>query len=174
MPVPVVGTLDRLIVRRPWVQGLIAGVHRASLPLLRITLGIVFLWFGALKVFDVTPVGPLVVETANGLLAILLPGAVMSESMLIPALGVFEVAIGVALIAGQGMLLAIPLFLGHMLGTFGLLVVMPDVAFTDGNPLLITVEGEFVIKNLVMLAAGLAVGTAALMRRVRGMPAARP
>ncbi len=36
-------------------------------------------------------------------------------------------------------------------------LVLPDVAFQDGNPLKLTVEGEFVVKNLVLLTAGLVV-----------------
>ena len=45
-----------------------------------------------------------------------------------------------------------------MAGTFLVLVVKPEIAFQGGNPLLLTTEGEFVIKNLVLIAAGLVVG----------------
>ena len=45
-----------------------------------------------------------------------------------------------------------------MVGTFLVFVVLPDVAFLDGNPLKLTVEGEFVLKNLFLLTAGLVVG----------------
>jgi uncharacterized membrane protein YkgB len=45
-----------------------------------------------------------------------------------------------------------------MLGTFLVLIVLPEVRFQDGNVFKLTVEGEFVIKNLVLLAAGLVVG----------------
>jgi hypothetical protein len=46
-----------------------------------------------------------------------------------------------------------------MVGTFLVFFVLPDVAFTAGNPLRLTVEGEFVVKNLVLLTAGLVVGS---------------
>jgi hypothetical protein len=39
------------------------------------------------------------------------------------------------------------------------LVVQPGIAFQDGNPLLLTVEGEFVIKNLVLITAAMVVGS---------------
>jgi len=39
------------------------------------------------------------------------------------------------------------------------LIVQPDIAFQRGNPLLLTVEGEFVVKNLVLLSAGMVVGS---------------
>lgn len=51
------------------------------------------------------------------------------------------------------------LFAAQMLGTFLTAIVLPHVVFRDGNPLLLTVEGEFILKNLVLLAAGLVVGS---------------
>ena len=45
-----------------------------------------------------------------------------------------------------------------MLGTFLVFIFLPEIAFQDGNPLKLTVEGEFVIKNLVLLAAAMVVG----------------
>src|SRR4030067_873882 len=57
------------------------------------------------------------------------------------------------------------LFALQMMGTFLVLVVQPDVAFQDGNPLLLTVEGEFVIKNLVLLSACMVVGATGRRRQ---------
>jgi hypothetical protein len=54
----------------------------------------------------------------------------------------------------------------QLLGTFLVLLVQPEVAFQDGNPLLLTVEGEFVIKNLVLITAGMVVGTTVRRRSV--------
>ena len=51
------------------------------------------------------------------------------------------------------------MFAAQMLGTFLVFLIVPDVAFRDGNPFLLTVEGEFVVKNLVLLAAGMVVGS---------------
>ena len=45
-----------------------------------------------------------------------------------------------------------------MVGTFLVLIFQPEVAFRAGNPLLLTVEGEFVVKNLVLLTAGMVIG----------------
>ncbi|MCI0690357.1 MAG: hypothetical protein L0Y54_24430, partial [Sporichthyaceae bacterium] len=80
-------------------------------------------------------------------------------SWFVPALGGLEVVMGLCLLFGWALRIVLPLFVVHMLGTFGVLVIQPEVAFQNGNPLLLTVEGEFVAKNLVLLAAGLAVGT---------------
>ncbi|MFD0565045.1 hypothetical protein ACFQ2M_25900 [Kitasatospora saccharophila] len=77
----------------------------------------------------------------------------------VPVLGGVEVVLGLWIAAGIGMRWALPVLFGHLLATFGVLVVVPDRAFQDGNPALLTMEGEFVIKNLVLLAAVLVVTT---------------
>jgi putative oxidoreductase len=132
--------------------------RRASLPALRIALGGVFIWFGALKVANTTPVAQLV-ETTIPFIA--------PPWWVVPALGGLEVAMGIALVLGRGLRIVLPLFVAHMLSTFGVLVLQPEIAFQHGNPLLLTVEGEFVAKNVVLLAAGLTVGTRTRLRARR-------
>ena len=116
---------------------------------LRISIGIVFVWFGLLKIFDVSPVSELVAKTIYW----------FDPDVVVPALGVFEVFVGLCLIAGRLMRIALPLLVLQMAGTFLVLVMHPDVAFQGGNPFLLTVEGEFVIKNLVLLSAALVIGS---------------
>jgi len=123
-------------------------LQRWSITLLRLSVGVVFIWFGALKVFDVTPVADLVADTVYW----------VDPDWLVPLLGAFEIVVGVGLILGRALRVVLGLFTLQMAGTFLVLVVQPDVAFQDGNPFLLTVEGEFVVKNLVLLAAGMVVG----------------
>lgn len=127
----------------------LAGLRRFSLPLLRASLGIVFMWFGALKVLGATPVDELVASVVYW----------VDPAWLVPALGAFEIALGLGLLIGKAMRLVLLLFAVQMVGTFLVFAILPDVAFYDGNPLLLTVEGEFVVKNLVLLSAGLVVGS---------------
>jgi putative oxidoreductase len=134
---------------RQFASWLLRMARRRSLAVLRIALGVVYVWFGALKLAGTTPVGALVEATT--------PWA--DASWFVPAMGGFEVALGLWLMLGRGLLFALPLFVGHMLGTFGVLVMVPEVAFQAGNPLRLTVEGEFVVKNLVLIAAVLVVAT---------------
>ena len=122
---------------------------------LRVSVGLVFVWFGLLKIFDVSPVSDLVAQTVYW----------FDPDVVVPALGAFEVAVGTLLLLGKWLRTALALFAAQMLGTFLVFIVLPDVAFRDGNPLLLTVEGEFVAKNLVLLAAGMVVG--ARVRPVR-------
>ena len=124
-------------------------LDRVGVPLLRISLGVVFLWFGLLKVVDVSPVSGLVAKTIYW----------FDPDLVVPALGAVEVFVGACFLAGRLMRVAIPLLVLQMAGTFLVLVLLPDVTFRDGNPLLLSVEGEFVVKNLVLLSAGLVVGS---------------
>jgi len=132
---------------------------RMGVPALRISLGVVFVWFGLLKVLDVSPVSDLVARTVYWL----------DRDLVVPTLGVVEVTVGALLILGRLLRVALLLFALQMLGTALVFVVLPEVAFQEGNPLLLTVEGEFVVKNLVLLAAGLVVGS-----RVRELRRPRP
>jgi uncharacterized membrane protein YkgB len=129
-----------------WLRPFLA---RIGVPLLRISLGVVFLWFGLLKILDVSPVSGLVARTIYW----------FDPDVVVPTLGAVEVFVGLCLLAGRLMRVALPLLVLQMAGTFLVLVLLPDIAFRDGNPLLLTVEGEFVVKNLVLLSAGLVIGS---------------
>lgn len=124
-------------------------LRRVGLPLLRVSLGVVFVWFGSLKIAGVTPVADLVADTVYW----------FDPDWFVPLLGGFELAVGAFLIVGRFMRVVLLMFALQMIGTFLVFVVQPDVAFQDGNPLRLTVEGEFVVKNLVLLSAGLVVGS---------------
>lgn len=118
-----------------------------SAPAGRIALGVIYLWFGLLKAIGMTPV--------EGLITRLVP--FLNPGWFIPALGVWEIVVGLGFLANRFPRLILVLFGSHLLGTFGVLILLPDVAYQDGNPLMLTVEGEFVIKNLALIALGLMV-----------------
>src|SRR3990172_8159457 len=117
-------------------ERLVRLLARWSVPALRVSLGVVFVWFGALKVGRVSPVSDLVARTVYW----------ADPDWLVPVLGGVEIAIGAGLLAGRALRLILLLFLGQMLGTFLVLVLLPEVAFQRGNPLRLTTEGEFVVK----------------------------
>jgi putative oxidoreductase len=118
-------------------------VRPATLPALRILLGIVFVWFGALKVLDLSPVAAIVSGT--------LPWADPRATVLV--LGGVELVFGLALVTGRALRLVLPLMAAHLAGTFLTFVMLPQLMFRDGDPLLLTETGEFVTKNLVLIAA---------------------
>jgi uncharacterized membrane protein YkgB len=111
-----------------------------------------------LKIFEVSPVSELVARTVYW----------VDPDIIVPVLGVFEVTVGVLLLLGRALRLTLLLFVAQMVGTFLTFFVLPEVTFRDGNPFLLTVEGEFVVKNLVLISAAMVVGTT-----VRGAKAAR-
>jgi uncharacterized membrane protein YkgB len=121
-------------------------LEQASPMLLRTSLGIVFVWFEALKVAGVSAVGGLVAATVPFL----------DSAWFVPVLGVIEIGVGLAFVTGKLLRIVVPVFAAHMAGTFLVLITLPDVAFEGGNPFLLTAVGEFVVKNLVLLTAGLA------------------
>jgi putative oxidoreductase len=112
--------------------------------LLRSSLGVTFVWFGGLKLAG-QPTLP------ASLVAAITP--FMDPGLSAPLVGAFEVVLGMGLLIGR----RLPVFLSaialHLSGTFLVLLLRPDVAFMGGNPLLLSVEGEYVVKNLVLLAA---------------------
>jgi putative oxidoreductase len=124
--------------------------RRYGIVTLRIALGIVFVWFGALKVADASPVARLVSDVVP----------VLSDRTAVLVVGIVEIVVGAGLITGWAIRLTLALFFAQMLGTFAVLALEPDLAFRGSNPLRLTVLGEFVVKNLVLLTAGLVVAGA--------------
>jgi putative oxidoreductase len=122
-----------------------SAIRPFSLHVLRVCLGVVYIWFGALKVADTTPVADLVAGTVPWL----------DRTWFVPALGAVEVVLGLALILGRWLTAICVVLVGHLCGTFLVLVMEPQLAFQHGNPLLLTTIGEFVVKNLVLISAGL-------------------
>ncbi|WP_309114381.1 DoxX family membrane protein [Saccharothrix sp.] len=140
-------------IPRPGLAGLRV-LDTVSVPLLRGSLGVVFVWFGALKVAGTTPVADLVAGTVPW----------PAPGVLVAGLGAVEVLLGGALVAGRFLRPAAVLVMVHLGGTFLTLVVQPAVAFRAGNPLVLTLTGEFVVKNLVLFTAALVVLCADLRR----------
>lgn len=110
---------------------------------LRVSIGLLFVWFGLLKVVGQSPVADLVHAT--------LPW--VSRGFLLPALGAVEVVLGIALLVGRPRRITLVVTGAHLLGTFLVFVQAPSLAWSDGNPLLLTATGEFVLKNLVLVCA---------------------
>ncbi|HLE77249.1 MAG TPA: hypothetical protein VJA65_02435 [bacterium] len=130
-------------------NAMIAAMRDYGITALRVALGIVFVWFGALKVLGRSPVGDLVAGTVYW----------VDPTWFVTFLGAWEMLVGLGLLAGVALRLVLFLFWLQMGGTLLVLVLRPDLAFQDRNPLLLTTTGEFVIKNLVLIAAGLVVGS---------------
>jgi uncharacterized membrane protein YkgB len=123
-----------------------------GITLLRISIGIVFLWFGALKFWPgLSPADTLALDTIDQLTFGLLPPTLARFG-----LALLETAIGLGLIFGKALRLTLLLLAGQMLGTVTPLVLFPDV--TWAGFLVPTLEGQYILKNVVLATAGIVIG----------------
>jgi len=121
--------------------------------LLRIALGVVFLWFGALKLIPgLSPAEDLAGRTIETLTLGIIPAAVA-----LPVLALWEVAIGLGLLAGRWMRVTLLLLFVQMAGTVTPLFLFPAETFSQ-FPLVPTLEGQYIIKNIVLVAAAIVLG----------------
>jgi uncharacterized membrane protein YkgB len=127
---------------------------RNGTPLLRISLGIVFLWFGALKFFPgVSPAQDLAIRTMD----LLTMGMVPAKTTII-ILATWECLIGIGLLANLWMRLTLFLLFVQMLGTFTPIVLFTAETFSH-FPFVPSMEGQYIIKNLVLISAGIVIGS---------------
>lgn len=126
---------------------------RYGIVLLRVSLGINFLWFGALKLFPgLSPAESLAQRT----IAVLTLGLVDARSAYV-ALAVWECLVGVGLVFGVFMRVVLLLLFAQMVGAMMPLFLFPSLAFTR-VPYAPTLEGQYIIKNLVLVSAALVIG----------------
>ncbi len=120
-----------------------------GITLLRISLGVVFLWFGALKL--VPGLSP-----AEDLVRTTLPFLPMN--LFLPFLALWEMAIGVGFITGKFLRFTILLLFLQMPGTISPVFLQPDRVW-NLFPFGLTLEGQYIVKNMVLIAAGLVIGS---------------
>lgn len=144
--------IDRFIIRFMDVVGI---------PFLRVGVGVVFIWFGALKPLGLSPAEELLAATVYW----------WTPELVVPAIGYWEVLIGIAFLIPSMTRVAIFLLAPQMAGTFLPLVLLPEVVWTS-FPLGLTLEGQYIIKNLVVIGAALVIGSRVEALRVTRREAA--
>jgi uncharacterized membrane protein YkgB len=122
-------------------------MERNGIRILRVSLGLVFAWFGALKMLGVSPDQELAAQTVYW----------FDPAILLPLLGWWEILIGAGLIIRPLVRVAIALLVIQMPGTLLPLFLLPDICFTS-VPFGLTMEGQYIIKNLVLIGAAIVVG----------------
>jgi uncharacterized membrane protein YphA (DoxX/SURF4 family) len=126
---------------------------RYGLPLLRISLGIVFLWFGALKFFPgLSPAHDLAARTIEKV-----SFGTVHAGVSVPLLAAWECLIGIGLVFGILMRATLLLLAVQMAGTLMPLVLFPGEVFTR-TPYAPTLEGQYIIKNAVLISAAIVLG----------------
>lgn len=128
-------------------------MSRHGVTLLRISVGVVFLWFGVLKFFPgLSPAEDLATRTIG-----LLSFGVVPSRLALNILAAWETAVGLGLILGLCLRATLLLLWLQMLGTLAPVFLFPDAVFNH-VPYAPTLEGQYIIKNLVLASAGLVVG----------------
>ncbi|MBO6574377.1 MAG: DoxX family membrane protein [Rhodothermales bacterium] len=131
--------VDPVIVR--WMA-------KNGVPILRIGLGVVFFWFGMLKFFPgMSPAEQLVRNTVY----------FVDPDLFLPVLAFWETLIGLGLITGKLLRTTLFLLFLQMPGTALPIVVLPEVVWND-FPFVLTMEGQYIVKNLVLIGAGIVLG----------------
>lgn len=114
--------------------------------MMRISLAIVYTWFGALKIFGMSPAGELVERTVYW----------FQPEIFIPILGVCETIIGLGLLLKRFIPYTIPLLLMHMAVTFFPVFTLKTICF-DVFPYCPTLAGQYIIKNLILISGALVI-----------------
>lgn len=132
-------------------------LRKLSMPFARIALFIVFFWFGILKIIGTSPANPMVADLMQATLPF------MTWETFIILFSLYEMLIGISFLIPRLSRLAIALLIPHMIMTCLPLIFLP--AITWQGFLTPTLEGQYIIKNLVIIA--LAMGVAAHLHPMR-------
>ncbi len=127
-------------------------MHTWGPTALRLSLGVIFIWFGILKPLGLSPAEPLVLATVDWL-------PLLTPPTWLHVIGWWEVTIGVTFLFRRTLRIAIALLALQMAGTLMPLAILPAVTFQpDRYPYAPTIEGQYIIKNLLIISAALVVG----------------
>ena len=120
-----------------------------GITFLRYSLGVIYIWFGILKPFGLSPAQELVENTVYWF---------DNPKTFVPILGWWEVVIGLTMCIKPLIRVSIFLLFIQMPGTFLPLILLPEVCFNNFQ-FGLTLEGQYIIKNLIIISAALVVGS---------------
>lgn len=136
-------------------------IKRVSMPFSRFAIFAVFFWFGALKIFGLSPANPLVMELQERTIPFL------TFSQFIVIFAIFEMLIGLVFLIKGHERLAIALLLIHMVTTFMPLILLPSITWQGF--FVPTLEGQYIIKNLVIIATAIGIAAHAHLHRMHNI-----
>lgn len=134
-------------------ESLVKWMSKNGITWLRISIGIIFLWFGILKFFPgMSPAEDLAVNTISKITF-----GVIGDQIILYGLASLETLIGAGLIFNLFMRITLLLLFMQMAGTFLPILLFPKEVFTV-FPFALTLEGQYIIKNLIIVSAGIVIG----------------
>ena len=119
--------------------------------LIRVPIFIIFFWFGFLKVIGLSPAQQFVQDTVYWM-------PFLSAEVWTIIIGYWEMLIAICFLFKRTTLLGMILLFIQMSGTFLPLLILPDVTFQNSNPFLPTLEGQYIIKNIIIITAAILIG----------------
>ncbi|MFD2586379.1 hypothetical protein ACFSQJ_05535 [Croceitalea marina] len=126
-------------------------MRKLGMPAIRLSFAILFFWFGILKPLGLSSAEPLLKATVAWL-------PFGGPQQWLSIIGWWEMLIGITFLFKQTTKIAIGLLFLQMVGTFMPLVFLPEITFQKGNYLLPTLEGQYIVKNVMIISAALVVG----------------
>jgi uncharacterized membrane protein YphA (DoxX/SURF4 family) len=124
-----------------------------GITLLRWSIGLIFIWFGALKLVPgMSPADQIATDTT-----MTLTFGLLSEDVARLTLAFLELAIGLGLLTGRFLRVTLLLLFTQMAGTMTPLIISPHLIWSD-FPFVLTLEGQYIVKNAVLISAGLVIG----------------
>jgi len=130
-----------------------AWMAKHGISFLRISIGIIFLWFGGLKFFSgASPAEALAINTITTMTF-----GLIAPKVIILSLAILETLIGIGLIFNIFLRETLLLLGLQMLGTFFPILLFPEEVFTT-FPYALSLEGQYIIKNLIIVSAAIVIG----------------
>lgn len=124
-----------------------------GISFLRISIGIIFLWFGLLKYFPgLSPMEDLSVNTIR-----VLTFNLFSDKAMAVGLATLECLIGIGLLTAKFFKATLILLIIQLIGAISPVVIFPNEVFRI-IPIAPTLAGQYIIKDLVLISAGILLG----------------
>ncbi len=128
------------------VTAILGKISQRKVAIMPIAIGLVYIWFGALKFFPgLSPAENLAIGTIHELTF-----HIFSDQVALILLAFWEVSIGVFLLTNLFKKTALYLALLHIVLTFTPFVFFPELVFTKA-PFGLTLVGQYIVKNLIIL-----------------------
>jgi uncharacterized membrane protein YkgB len=140
-----------------------------GITLMRLALAVIFLWFGALKLIP----GLSPAEGLAGRTVVAMTAGIVPYELAVPAVGALEVLIGLGFLTGLAMRATILLLAMQMVGALAPLVLFPAETW-NVFPIAPTLEGQYIIKNAVLIAGAVIIGATLRGGRLTSRPVAEP
>lgn len=132
-------------------QDIAKHMNKWGIPLIKFSFAVIFVWFGILKPLGWSAAIPIVKATVSWL-------PLFEPKVWVHIIGWWEVLIGILFLFKGTIRIAILLLFLQMSGTFMPMIFLPEVVYQNGNVFLPTMEGQYIIKNIMIISAALVVG----------------